>query len=372
MDESVKSAVKEPLVHIVRRSDVKTWKAWLIRVAAVVLALIVNALFVYSVTGLDPIKVYTVMIQGTFQSTYNFLTSMRDMALLLCIAIALAPAFKMRFWNIGAEGQVLMGGLATALVMIYLGDAMPPWLLMATMFAASIIAGAVWAVIPAIFKAKWKTNETLFTLMMNYIAINIVDCLTNMWRGSKSSMGQINGATQAGWFPRLLGYRFTINIIIVLVLTVAMYIYLRYTKQGYEISVIGESENTARYAGINVKRAIIRTLIISGAICGVAGCITVAGKNQTISVNTAGGYGFTAIIVAWLAKFNTFYMMLIAFILIVLEKGAIQIASAYTLLNDYAADIITGIILFFILGSEFFINYRIVFHSRREKEGEQA
>ena len=367
-----KEHVGEPLIRIAKRDNIPAWRAWGVRIIAVVLALLVNAVFIYSVTGLDPIAVCKVMWDGSFKSTYSFMTTLRDTATLLCIGVALAPAFKMRFWNIGGEGQVLIGGLATALVMIYLGDAMPSWMLIIVMFAASVAAGALWAFIPAYFKAKWNTNETLFTLMMNYVAINLVECLTNIWRGAKSSMGNINAATQAGWFPKLFGYRFSLNIIIVLVLAVLMYLYLRYTKHGYEISVIGESENTAKYVGINVKKAVIRTMLLSGAICGIAGFITVAGKNMTISSETAGGYGFTAIIVAWLAHFNTGYMALISFLLVFLEKGATQIASAYKVLNDYASSIVTGVILFFILGSEFFVNYRLVFRKKAAKGGEQA
>ena len=204
--------------------------------------------------------------------------------------------------------------------------------------------------------------------MMNYVAINIVLCVTNIWRGEKSAMGTINMHTKAGWFPEILGYRFTLNIIIIFVLAIAMFIYLKHSKHGFEISVVGESENTAKYAGINVKKVIIRTMIISGAICGLCGLITVAGRDQTISTATAGGYGFTAIIVAWLAKFNPFYMAVISFLLIFLENGADQIASAYSSLNDYAASIVTGIILFFILGSEFFVNYKLIFRNKAAKE----
>lgn len=371
-EKAVKEHAGEPLVRIAKRDNMPVWRAWGVRIIAVVLALLVNAVFIYSVTGLDPIAVYGVMWGGTFKSSYSFMTTLRDMVMLLCIGIALAPAFKMKFWNIGGEGQVLIGALATALVMIYAGDKLPSWLLIVAMFLAAVAAGAFWAFIPAYFKAKWNTNETLFTLMMNYVAINIVDCLTNIWRGAKSSMGTINTATQAGWFPKLFGYRFSLNIIIVFVLAILMYMYLRYTKHGYEISVIGESENTAKYVGINVKKAIIRTMLLSGAICGIAGFITVAGKNMTISTETAGGYGFTAIIVAWLAHFNTGYMALISFLLVFLEKGATQIASAYKVLNDYASSIVTGVILFFILGSEFFVNYRLIFRKKAEKGGEQA
>ena len=238
-------------------------------------------------------------------------------------------------------------------------------LLLVVMTVASLAAGALWGFLPGFFKAKWNTNETLFTLMMNYVATSIVACMTNIMRGQASSLGTLNKATKAGWLPVINGQRYTINIIVVLVLTFAMYAYLKYSKQGYEISVVGESENTARYAGINVKKVTIRTMAISGAICGLAGFIAVAGASHTISTSTAGGRGFTAIIVAWLAQFNTFVMILISFLLVFLQKGAIQIASQFNL-NDYASNIITGIILFFILGSEFFINYRIILRGGKE------
>ena len=157
-------------------------------------------------------------------------------------------------------------------------------------------------------------------------------------------MGTINAGTKVGWFPNILGQGFTLNIIIVFVLTILVFVYLKYTKSGYEIAVVGESENTARYAGINVFKVILRTMAISGAICGLCGFMTVAGKDHTISANTAGGYGFTAIIVAWMSKFNTFVMMIIAFLIVFLEHGASEIASKFAVMNDYAADIITGII----------------------------
>lgn len=359
----------EPLIRVVKRGEIPAGKKITIRLIAVVLALIVDAMFIFFVTGLNPLDVYKAMIQGTFSTTMRFSWAMRDLSSLLLIGIALAPAFRMRFWNIGAEGQVLMGALATAAVMVYYGGKLPNWLLYTVMLVAGVLAGAVWGFIPAWFKAKFSTNETLFTLMMNYVATSIVACMTNIMRGQASSLGTLNKATKAGWLPVINGQRYTINIIVVLVLTFAMYAYLKYSKQGYEISVVGESENTARYAGINVSRVMIRTMLLSGAICGLCGFLVVAGKDQTISTTSAGGNGFTAIIVAWLAKFNTFYMMLISFLLIFLDRGASEIASAYSL-NEYAADIITGIILFFILGSEFFINYRLVWRGHHDgKEG---
>lgn len=356
---------KEPLFRIVKRDGASMGNKILIRALAILLALVLDALFIFFVTGLNPFSVYAVMFKGTFGTGIRFSWAMRDLVSLLCIGIALAPAFKMKFWNIGAEGQVLIGGLMTALVMVYCGNKLPTPLLFLTMFVVSVAAGAIWGLIPAFFKAKWKTNETLFTLMMNYVATSFVACAVNIMRGKASSLGKLNMGTQAGWFPQFFGQRYNINILVVVILTFAMFFYLKYTKQGYEISVVGESENTARYAGINVGKVIMRTMAISGAICGLCGFLIVAGRDQTISVQTAGGNGFTAIIVAWLAKFNTFYMALISFLLIFLQKGAGEIASAYGL-NDYAASIITGIILFCILGSEFFINFRMIFRSGKE------
>ena len=362
-----KQAVHEPLIRVVKRGEAPFRKKAVIRLLAVLLALVVDALFIYFVTSLNPIDVYKVMFQGTFSTSMRFSWAMRDLASLLLVGIALAPAFKMRFWNIGGEGQVLMGALATAAVMVYYGGTLPTYLLYAAMLVASIFAGALWGFIPAWFKARFSTNETLFTLMMNYVAIQLVACCVNIWRGQASSLGKLNMKSKAGWFPQLLGQRYTINLIVVIVLTIAMFCYLRYSKQGYEISVVGESENTARYAGIQVGRVIIRTMILSGALCGLTGFLIVGGRDQAISTGTAGGNGFTAIIVAWLAKFNTFYMALISFLLIFLEKGAAEIASAYNL-NDFASDIIAGVILFFILGSEFFIQYKAIFRGHAGRE----
>ena len=363
--ENVKTHA-EPLIRLAKRDAVPLKKKVMVYSGAILAALIIDALFIVLVTGLNPLEVYGEIFLATFLTPMRFMWTLRDLVSLLCIGIALAPAFKMRFWNIGAEGQVLMGGFATAMCMLFLGQKLPTFLLFAVMLITSILAGALWSFFPAFFKANWNTNETLFTLMMNYVAIQLIAFSTNILRGQQSSLGTINMGTKIGWFPKILGYDFTLNIIIVAVLTVLMYVYLKYTKHGYEISVVGESEKTARYAGIDVKKVTIRTLLISGAVCGLCGFITVAGNQHTISTNTAAGNGFTAIIVAWLSKFNTFTMALISFLLIFLQKGAGEIASAYNL-NDFASDIIAGIILFFILGSEFFINFQPIFRSSKHE-----
>ena len=244
--------------------------------------------------------------------------------------------------------------------MICLGDKLPNGLLIVLIVIAGILAGAVWAVIPAIFKAKWNTNETLFTLMMNYVATQLVAYFIIVWESPKGSgkVGIINQSTEAGWLPQIGGYKYLLTILVVAVLTVLVYVYLNYSKHGYEISVVGESERTARYVGIKVGKVIVRTMLLSGALCGFAGFLAVSAVSHTLSTSTAGGRGFTAIIVAWLAKMNPFVMILISALLSFLDKGAVQIASDFGL-NEYVSKIISGVILFFILGSEFFINYQV-------------
>ncbi len=351
-----------------KRDGMPVWKSWGVRLIGLFFALVVCAFIIYGFTKLNPIKVYAAMFNGAFGTEKRSWVTIRDVMMLLCVGIGLAPAFKMRFWNIGAEGQVLVGGIATAACMIYLGKTLPLMPLLLVMFISSMLSGALWGLIPAVFKARWNANETLFTLMMNYIAIQLTSFFVAKWESppGSNSVGIINQMTKAGWFPPVFGQMYTLNVIIVMVLTVAMYLYLRYSKQGYEIAVVGESENTARYAAINVRRVIIRTMMLSGAICGLAGFISVAGAGHSISTSTAGGRGFTAIIVAWLAKFNSFVMIAIALLLVFLEKGAIEIASRFDL-NDFVSQMITGIILFFILGSEFFINYKLRFRGGRKE-----
>jgi simple sugar transport system permease protein len=274
----------------------------------------------------------------------------------------------MKFWNIGAEGQILMGAAATAALMIYTGNSIPAWLLIVLIFIASSIAGMIWGALPGIFKAYFNTNETLFTLMLNYVAMQIVNFCIVYWEDpvGSNTVGIINASTQSGWFPKVFGLNYGMNLIVVLVITVAVYIYMKYSKQGYEIAVVGESHNTAKYAGIDVKKVIIRTMLISGAICGIAGAIIVSGASHTISLSTGGGRGFTAIIVAWMSKFNPLAMTAVSAFLVFMQQGAIQIATQFGL-NENASDIITGILLFFLIGCEFFINYKVVFNKNKKE-----
>ena len=363
--------VREPLFHIVKRDGLVWWKSWLVRIAAVAAALVFSGIISVLVTGENPFDIYGTMIAGAVGKPSRIWNLLQSLAMLLCVSLAVTPAFKMRFWNIGAEGQALIGGFAAAVCMLKLTGVIPDALMIPAMILASILAGALWGVIPAVFKAKWGTNETLFTLMMNYIAIQIVSYFEIIWAVPKDSghIGVINGATRVGWLPWPFGYKYLLNIVIVLLLTVLVYIYLKYSKHGYEISVVGESENTARYIGINVKQVIIRTMLISGALCGVAGFLLVSGYGHTISSDLVAGRGFTAIMVSWLAKFNPITMILTSFIIVFMERGAGQVATDLGL-NQAFSDIIAGIIIFFIIGSEFFIHYQIKFREKNKDEKE--
>ena len=359
-----------PILHISKRSALHWYQAWGIRAAAIVLALIVCAVVTTALTGENPIGVYKTMFAGAFGTKRKAWILGQNLAILLCVSLAVTPAFKMRFWNVGGEGQILAGGLATAACMILLGDKVPNWLLIVLMVISSIVAGAIWGGIPAICKAKWNTNETLFTLMMNYVATQLVAYFVILWEVPKGAgkIGIINQNTQAGWLPQIGSYKYLLNILIVAALTLLMYFYLKRSKQGYEISVVGESERTARYVGINVGKVIVRTMMISGGLCGFAGLLLVGGTDHTITTTIAGGRGFTAVMVAWLAKFNPLMMVFTSLLLVFLSRGASEITTIYGL-NHSFGDILTGIILFFIIGSEFFISYRLSFLKQTKKEG---
>jgi len=360
---------REPLFHISKRAEMPWYKAWLIRGAAIVLALCTCAVICLLLTGENPLQIYDTMIKGAFGSTRKTWVTFQNVAMLLCISLAITPAFKMRFWNLGGEGQALMGCLASASCMILLRDVLPNWLIIVCMIVTSILAGAIWGGIPALFKARWNTNETLFTLMMNYVATQLVAYFCIFWESPKGSgkIGIINQKTQIGWLPKVGGQQYMLNIIVVLALCILIFLYLYYTKHGYEISVVGESQRTARYVGIKVEWVIVRTMLISGALCGIAGFLLTAGTSHTLTTTLVDGRGFTAVMVSWLAKFNPIFMIVTSFLLVFFERGAGDISSKFGL-NQSFSDIITGVILFFIIGSEFFITYKLTFRKHAVKE----
>lgn len=362
MSNIKRSEAREPLIHLSKRASINPLKAWGIRLAAIALGLIVCGIVAFLLIdklNAQPGRIgdfYAAFIKGSFSTSRKFWKFLKNIAILLCISLALTPSFRMRFWNIGGEGQTLVSVLGAIAVDFYLGGSIPEWLLLILMFLGALLSGAVWAVIPALFKAKWGTNETLFTLMMNYVASFLVSYFLVIWVPSgSSSLGKL----KYGKLPTF-GNDYLLIILIVLMLAIGLYIYLNYTKHGYEINVVGESVRTANYVGINEKTVIIRTMILSGALCGVAGYLIAAGLDQTVTADSVGGQGFTGIMVSWLGKFNPLAMILTAGLIQLLNQGAAQISQDFDVSAAFP-NVIVGIILFFIIGSEFFINYQIRF-----------
>ena len=360
---------KEPLIRLTKRQNMAKSKIWLIRLGALVFAIILGGL-VFLIAGANPLTAYGTILSGSLGKVTGIRQVVKTAVPLLGTALALAPCFAMRYWNIGAEGQITMGAMAATFFALNMAQSMPSPVLLLVMGIASIIFGAIWAGIPALFKARWGTNETLFTLMMNYIAIGIVGWLQGgPWEGKPGSQ-IIPMFDNAAVLPKVLGVH--IGWIIVLVLTAFMYVYMSKTKHGYEIKVLGESENTARYAGMNVTKVTIRTACLSGGIAGLVGFMVASGANQTLYSDVAGGVGFTAITVTWLAQLNPFAMVAISLMLAVLSKGASSIQTSLGVPASIS-DIITGIILLCMLGCEFFINYKMIFRGKEEhKHAEPA
>lgn len=359
----------EPLIRIIKKDELSTAKSIGLRVTAFFIALVAGGLFIL-VLGQNPIAAYGAIIKGAIFSTskirpYSSLQSTIQIAipLLLC-ALGLSFSFKMKFWNIGAEGQLIMGAVFATYVALNL-QSLPKYILIPIMFMAGAVGGALWALIPTLFKVKFGTNETLFTLMLNYIALYIIIFLRDgLWKDpSSQGFPQISKFSESAQLPTVFGVH--IGWIIALVFTVLTYIYLTRTKQGYEISVVGESLATARYAGMNVKKIIIRTMLISGAISGVAGMIQVSSL-KTLTDAIAGGRGFIAITIAWLAQLNPFMTLVITVLFSVLQRGCetVSINKIFGISSAHAS-VLQAIILFCILGCEFFVRYKFVLRSRR-------
>lgn len=351
-------------IHMVKRDRISVREQWLIRGIALVGALLTGALLILSL-GHDPLAVYKDVLAGALGTPTVRKETVKIAVPLLITAIGISFAFRMRFWNIGAEGQILMGAVCAGYFAFFQYDSMPRPLLILAMILAGMLGGGVWGLIPAFFKAKWGTNETLFTLMLNYIALSFVKYLQNgPWKAPHSQFPKMAMLDDRARLTKVLGVHW--GWILALVLVAAAYIYVRKTKQGYEIAVVGESVETARYAGINVRFVMLRTMILSGAMAGLAGMLQLAGADHTITESTAGGVGFTAITVAWMAKMDPFGMLVVAVFIAILERGANKIQTTFKIPAS-AAELLTGLLLFFMLGCEFFINYKLVCRKGKEE-----
>lgn len=352
---------RERIVRISRRPEMKLWKRIIVKAVFVVFALLVCGILSTIVKPGSFGSFYEYMFNGTFYSAKTIVKLLWETALLFIIAVALTPAFKMKFWNIGAEGQVLMGALGALIALKFIAPHVPNFIAIIIEIIMAVIFAATWSFIPAFFKARFNTNETLFTLMMNYIAMGIVAACVIAWSTSGSNvLGIINGAKHEGWLPLVGSFKnsYLINIIIVAILAGVVWAYLRFSQHGYELSVVGGSTNTAKYVGINVKSVIIRTLIMSGALCGVAGFLIVAGGSHTVTSSIVGGRGFTAILVAWLGNFSIPLIALYAFLVAFVSIGSSN-AAAWIGYSSTISNVLTGIFFILIIVSTFFINFKV-------------
>lgn len=350
---------KQSLFHIAKRDTLPWYKSFAIRGCAILLALVVCAVVTMLLTGENPVNIFATIFKGAFGSARKSWVTFQNLAVLLGISLAVTPAFKMRFWNIGAEGQIGVGAIAASYVALYHDD-MPRVLLLLVMAAVGFIAGGLYGAIPAYFKAKFGTNETLFTLMLNYVAFYTIQALAQGAWKDPAGMGfpKIARFSSQAQLPMVFGVH--IGWIVALALVALVYWYLRCTKQGYELTVVGENENTARYAGMNVKKIVVRTMFLSAGLAGLAGMLQASGADKTLTESVANNVGFTAITVAWLANLNPLAMMVVTVLFCILTKGSDTIQSLYNI-APAAAEVFQGIILFFVLGSEFFIRYRLRF-----------
>jgi simple sugar transport system permease protein len=350
-------------LRIARRKTIPTPQAWMIRFAGLLTALLLGAVIIISL-GHNPLSVYAEMINAAFGGRIGFNQTVRIFVPLLGAALAVGLAFKMRFWNIGAEGQILVGGIAATYFALF-HNTMPRPVLLIVMGLAAATAGGLWGLLPAFFRAKWNTNETLFTLMLNYVALGVIIYLQSVpaWRREGEMHPIIDMFPAVARLPQVGGIH--IGWIMVLILTGLVYLYLTKSKQGYQLSVVGESENTARYAGMNVKKIIMRTMLLSGAIAGLAGFWQVSGADFTLNETTAGGVGFTAIIVAWLARLNPFIMVFVAAGIAILERGSVRIQTIFSIPATIAS-VLIGIVLFCMLACEFFIQYRVIVNKKEK------
>ena len=353
--------MSKAFIRTVKNLERSQFEILRLRIMAFIFALVAGGLFILMI-GYNPVELYGTIISGAFRSKMAIQATIKIMIPLLMSSLGVILAFKMKFWNIGAEGQIIMGAVFSSYFALFYSH-LPHMLLLAIMFVAGFIGGGLWGLIPAIFKTKFNTNETLFTLMLNYIALHVISFLRDgPWKDPGSSgFPKIARFVPNAHLDKVLGIQF--GWIVAIILVVVVFIYLRYTKQGYEINVVGESQSTARYAGMNVKKIILRTMILSGGICGLTGVVKAAGSDMTLAASVAGGVGFTAIIVAWLANLNPVGILLVSFLFSVLEKGSSVMQSTYGL-STYSAAVLQGIILFFILGCEFFVRYKFVFGNK--------
>ena len=346
------------------RRTMAGWQSVLVRLAAVALALLLSSVLLV-VLGRNPLEVYVAMLRGAFGTPYRIQEVVVKAIPLAVTSLGILIAFKMKFWNIGAEGQILMGAFGASAVAYFVPLG---WWTLPLMAVSGMVCGGLWAMIPAFFKARFKTNETLFTLMQNYIALKWITYLQyGPWRDPNAKgFPTMPFFDDIARLPKLFGVH--VGWVVALVLAGLVYLFFARTKKGYEIAVIGESERTGQYAGMNVGQVILLGVFFSGVLGGLTGMLQAAGVNHTLSVEITGNAGNTAIITAWLANLNPAAVLVVCVLFSVLTQGGEFIETAFAIPAS-AAQLLQGLILFCVLGSQFFIQYKLVWERRRLAKG---
>lgn len=344
---------------------------YLVPVISFILALLFGAILL-AIAGANPWSTYRAMLEGAFGTAsqwqegnfYNLTETLVKAVPLMFTGLSVAIAFRMRFWNIGAEGQLVLGGVAAAGVALFFPDALPflpesRWIYLPLMMVAGILAGAIWGLIPAMLKSYLKVNEIITTLMLNYIAILWYQQLFQISWKDPQGFGFPGSAQFADftWLPRIAG-RLHWGLLLAVVAAALIWLVMDRTRWGYEIRLIGENENAARYAGVGLARNIVLVMLLSGGLAGLAGVVEVAAISHRLQEGLAIGYGFTGIIVAWLAKLNPWGVLLWALLLAALFVGGDQIQITMGLPASVAL-VLQGAILIFVLGGDIFTRYRL-------------
>lgn len=358
--------LKNRLVTLEKRGDVSKTVMLLNPIVSVALALLAGAIFMV-LTERDPVEIYMTMINGAFGSSYGLSETVVKAIPLLLSGLAVSVAFRMQLWNIGAEGQIYFGAIAATWVALFHSDG-PRILVIAMMMGAAFIAGGLWGLIPAVPRALFKVNETITTLMLNYVAILFSNYLIyGPWKDPQGYNFPLTAMfPTSAILPSLGNTRVHYGLFFGLVATVILYIVLWHTKWGYEIRVIGESPVAAKYAGMNIIKNILVVMFISGGLAGLAGMSEVSGISQRLQPGLSPGYGYTAIIVAWLARLNPFTMIGVSFLFGGLLVGGYTMQTSG--LPAAMVSMLQGAILFFVLGGEMFTRYRIRINSGSKKE----
>lgn len=354
------------MIKITKRAEPPKTQEALINAIAIIFSIVCAGLVIL-ILGYNPIKIFHQIIVGALGTEMRIQQTIIKAIPLLITSLGIAIAFKMKFWNIGGEGQIIMGAFGASLVALNIPSTVPSVITLFAMAGSAIIFGGMWAFIPAFFKAKMGTNETIFTLMMNYIAIKWVTYLQyGPWKDPASQgFPKIANFEANAILPSLFGVH--IGWLIALVLVVIVYVFMNHTKKGFEITVVGQSLETARYAGMNINSVIITAMLASGGLCGLAGMIQASAIERTLTHALSGGYGFTAIITTWLGRLSPPIIMFVCFAFAILIQGGAYLQIALSV-PAAVADMIQGTILFFVLGSEFFLMYKVGFERKSSKK----